>query len=60
MEGGGSFKLAWVVLLDDARGCLRTVAAEGATGYLDGIEFGADEEPTGLGPTGMTIRDSCR
>lgn len=52
----GNFKLAWVGLVDEERGELRVVAADGATGYLDDIRITVNGEPTGLGPTGITIR----
>jgi len=56
VEDGG-FKLAWVSLLDKVSGELRKVAANGATGYLDDIRITANEEPEGLGPTGISVRE---
>jgi PAS domain S-box-containing protein len=53
----GNFTLAWVGLVDEERGELKVVAADGATGYLDGIRITVDGEPTGLGPTGISIRE---
>jgi diguanylate cyclase (GGDEF)-like protein len=52
----GSFELAWVGLVDEESGELKIVAAKGATGYLDAIIITSSEEPTGIGPTGMSIR----
>jgi PAS domain S-box-containing protein len=49
----GNFKLAWVGLVDEERGELKVVAADGATGYLEDIKITANGEPTGFGPTGM-------
>ena len=54
--GAGSFRLAWVGLLDQ-NGRVRIVAADGATGYLDGITISAGEEPEGSGPTGLSLRE---
>jgi C4-dicarboxylate-specific signal transduction histidine kinase len=53
----GSFKLAWVGLADEESGELKMVAAKGATGYLDDIRITVNEEPTGLGPTGIAVRE---
>jgi len=53
----GSFKLAWVGLVDKDGGELKIVAAKGATGYLDDIRITANEEPAGLGPTGIAVRE---
>jgi len=55
--GDGNFKLAWVGLLDAARGEIKTVAADGAIGYLDDINITANEEPPGNGPTGISLRE---
>jgi PAS domain S-box-containing protein len=56
VEDGG-FKLAWVGLLDEENGELKTVAAKGATGYLEDIRITTHEEPAGLGPTGISVRE---
>jgi C4-dicarboxylate-specific signal transduction histidine kinase len=56
VEDGG-FKLAWVGLADEENGEVKIVASSGATGYLDGIRIAATEEPEGLGPTGITVRE---
>ncbi len=53
----GNFKLAWVGLVDEGSGELKVVAANGATGYLEDIRITADEEPAGLGPTGISVRN---
>jgi C4-dicarboxylate-specific signal transduction histidine kinase len=53
----GCFKLAWVGLVDEENGELKVVAAKGATGYLDEIRITANEEPAGLGPTGIAVRE---
>jgi PAS domain S-box-containing protein len=53
----GCFKLAWVGLLDEESGELKMVAANGATGYLDDIKITVNEEPEGLGPTGISVRE---
>jgi PAS domain S-box-containing protein len=53
----GAFLLSWIGLVDGESGEVRTVAARGATGYLDDIRITAGEEPAGLGPTGISIRD---
>jgi len=54
---GGSFKLAWVGLVDEESGELKVAAANGATGYLEEIRITANEEPAGLGPTGIAVRE---
>jgi PAS domain S-box-containing protein len=53
----GSFKLAWVGLVDIESGKLNLVAAYGATSYLDDIKITVNEEPEGLGPTGISVRE---
>jgi len=53
----GSFKLAWVGLVDKDGGELKIVTANGATGYLEDIRITANEEPAGLGPTGIAVRE---
>lgn len=53
----GTFKLAWVGLLDKESGELKRVAARGATAYLDDIRITDREEPEGLGPTGISLRE---
>ena len=53
----GSFKLAWVGLVDEARHELKIVAAKGCLGYLDNIKITLDQEPSGTGPTGTAIRE---
>jgi C4-dicarboxylate-specific signal transduction histidine kinase len=52
----GGFKLAWVSQLEKS-GELRSLAAAGATGYLDNITITANLEPAGLGPTGISLRE---
>ena len=56
VEDGG-FKLAWVGLVDEESGELKIVAANGATGYLEDIRITVNEEPAGLGPTGISVRE---
>jgi PAS domain S-box-containing protein len=59
VEAGG-FKLAWVGLVNQESGVFEIVAAEGATGYLEDIRITANIEPSGLGPTGIAVREgSC-
>jgi PAS domain S-box-containing protein len=53
----GCFKLAWIGLVDEESGELKIVAANGATGYLDDIKITVKEEPEGLGPTGISVRE---
>jgi len=53
----GSFKLAWVGLMDEESGELKLAASAGATGYLEDIRITVNEEPGGLGPTGITVRE---
>jgi|GEM_PF-595819 len=53
----GGFLLSWVGIVDGDGGQVRRVAACGATGYLDDVEISAGEEPDGIGPTGMSIRE---
>jgi PAS domain S-box-containing protein len=55
----GNFTLAWVGLADEEHGELKVAAADGATGYLDDIRITVDGEPTGSGPTGITIREGA-
>jgi PAS domain S-box-containing protein len=56
VEDGG-FKLAWVGLIDEGSGKVKVVAANGATGYLDDIKITFTEEPEGLGPTVISVRE---
>ncbi len=53
----GKFKLAWVGLVDEESGVLSIVAAKGETGYLDDIKITANVELTGIGPTGISVRE---
>jgi len=53
----GSFKLAWVGLVDERSRELKIVAAKGCLGYLDNIKITPDQEPSGSGPTGTAIRE---
>jgi PAS domain S-box-containing protein len=53
----GGFLLSWVGLVDEESGEVRMVAASGATAYLDDVRITAGEEPTGEGPTGISIRE---
>ena len=53
----GSFKLAWIGLVDEVSRELKVVASAGATGYLEDLRITIKEEPEGLGPTGISVRD---
>ena len=53
----GGFLLSWVGLVDEGTGLVQMIAASGATGYLDDIRITAKDEPTGEGPTGISIRE---
>ncbi len=53
----GSFKLACVCLVDEGGGEMKLVASAGAVGYLEGIRITVDQEPAGLGPTAIAVRD---
>jgi signal transduction histidine kinase len=56
VEDGG-FILSWAGLIDEENGEVKRVAANGETGYLDDVRITVNEEPTGLGPTGISIRE---
>jgi C4-dicarboxylate-specific signal transduction histidine kinase len=43
--------------VDEESGELKMSAANGATGYLEEIRITANEEPAGLGPTGIAVRE---
>ena len=53
----GGFKLAWVGLVDEESREIKSIAAEGVTRYLEGINISTNEESTGLGPTGISVRN---
>lgn len=53
----GGFLLAWVGLVDEESGHIRSVASFGATSYLDSIRITRNEEPSGLGPTDRAVRE---
>ena len=53
----GSFKLAWVGLVDEESGALKVVASAGATRYMEELKISVKEEPAGLGPTGISVRE---
>lgn len=53
----GGFLLSWVGLVDNESGDIRRVAAFGATDYLEGINVTINEEPHGIGPTGVSVRE---
>ena len=56
----GKFKLAWVGQVDEESGeLMRIVAANGATGYLDDIKITANEEPAGIGPADISVREGA-
>lgn len=53
----GGFLLSWVGLLDSQSGHIQMTAASGRTDYLDDIRVSIKDEPQGLGPTGISVRD---
>jgi PAS domain S-box-containing protein len=53
----GGFLLSSVGLVDMESGQVRIVAAYGATDYLNDICLSAKDEPNGIGPTGISIRE---
>ena len=55
--GDGGFRLAWVGLVEEESGEVKTVAASGATGYLDEISISVREDTHGRGPTGISVRE---
>jgi C4-dicarboxylate-specific signal transduction histidine kinase len=44
-------------MVDEESGEIKMLAASGATGYLDDIRISVNDEPVGLGPTGISIRE---
>jgi len=53
----GGFALAWIGMAEEgAARRVRSVAANGETAYLDGIEISWAESDAGRGPTGTAIR----
>jgi len=56
----GGMKMAWVGLVDEETGIVRSVASYGnGTEYLDGIQISVNaDEPVGRGPTGTAIREN--
>ena len=57
MEETGSFRLAWVGILDPESKEVRPVASFGETAYLNGIKIIADNVPEGKGPTGRAVSE---
>ena len=53
----GSFKLAWVGLVDETSGELEVVASYGATAFLDDIRFMSNEKLAGCSITRYSIRE---
>jgi PAS domain S-box-containing protein len=53
----GGFILSWIGLVDEETGLVKMIEASGATGYLDDIRITSNDEPTGEGPTGISIRE---
>ncbi len=51
----GSFKLAWVGILDPESRKIRPVASFGESAYLEGIKIKAADVPEGKGPTGRAV-----
>ncbi|MBJ6798785.1 PAS domain-containing sensor histidine kinase [Geomonas propionica] len=56
VEAGG-FRLACVGLIDEASGAVKTAAACGETGYLDGLESGAGTDADGMRPVNLAISE---
>jgi len=56
----GGMRMAWIGLLDEARGKVMPVASFGVgVEYLDGIDITLQtDEPAGRGPTGTAMRES--
>jgi PAS domain S-box-containing protein len=52
----GGFLLAWIGMLDNKKG-LRVAAAHGATVYLENISITVDQKETGMGPSGIAIKE---
>ena len=52
----GGFLLSWVGVLDEESSLVSSVAACGATGFLEDIRISVNEGPFGVGPTGIAIR----
>ena len=53
----GSFKLAWVGLVDHDSGALKIVAADGAAGFLEEIKVSAGEELARCGMTEISVHE---
>ena len=53
----GGFLLSWVGLMSEETSGIQVVAACGATSYLDDIRISVNTEPTGSGPTGISIHE---
>ncbi len=53
----GQFKLAWIGLVDEASGIVRSVAHAGEdAGYLEMLTIRTGDQSTGKGPTGSAVR----
>ena len=54
----GGFRLAWVGIVDKETGLVKVAAANGETGYLDGIRMSmGDPKVDSMGPTRTSIRN---
>lgn len=54
----GGFRFAWVGVVDHARQLVVPVAHAGAAStYLEGLDIGIEEGPSGRGPTGTAVRE---
>ncbi len=53
----GEFLLAWVGFIDPETKLVNVDQSYGETGYLDGIRISARQDPEGLGPTGIAVRE---
>ncbi len=53
----GEFLLAWIGFIDPETKLVKVMASYGELGYLDGIRISATQDPEGLGPTGIAVRE---
>lgn len=55
----GRFRIAWISMVDEEKGCLHTVAVHGDDeGYIEAIAATKGGEPLGRDPTGTAIGDA--
>jgi PAS domain S-box-containing protein len=56
LVGADQYLFAWIGTVDVARGRVKPQAAAGPeAGYLDTVEIGIDDSPTGQGPAGQAV-----